>query len=84
MRDQRTQLVVVPGDLNAQGYVNILKNTQVLFLQAHGPGLTFQHENARPHTAHLKTNFLGRVNILPWPALYPDMNPIKHIWDELG
>ena len=47
---------------------------------------TFQHDNARPHTAPVTANFLAQnnVNVLPWPALSLDINPIKHIWDELG
>ena len=55
-------------------------------MQNFGPGLTFQHHNARSHTALVTANFLAQnnVNVLPWPALSPDMNPIKHIWGELG
>ena len=26
----------------------------------------------------------NNVNVLPWPAVSPDMNPIEHIWDYLG
>jgi hypothetical protein len=57
-----------------------------LFLQAHGYGLTFQQDNARSPTACLAANFLAQnyVNVLPYPADSPDMNPIEHIWDELG
>ena len=26
----------------------------------------------------------NNVNVLPWPAVSLDMNPIEHIWDYLG
>ena len=44
------------------------------------------HDNARPHVARICRQFLYRnnVNVLPWPAVSPDMNPIEHIWDYLG
>ena len=44
------------------------------------------HDNARPHIARICRQFLNRnnVNVLPWPAVSPDMNPIEHIWDYLG
>ena len=44
------------------------------------------HDNARPHVARIRRQFLNRnnVNVLPWPAVSPDMNPIEHIWDYLG
>ena len=44
------------------------------------------HDNARPHVARICRKFLNRnnINILPWPAVSPDMNLIEHIWDYLG
>ena len=85
MDNLKTDLVVIQRNLNAQHYVNLLNNNLLPFMQNFGPGLTFQHDNARPHTALVTTNFLAQnVNVLPWPALCPDMNPIEHIWDELG
>ena len=43
-------------------------------------------DNARPHVARICRQFLNRnnVNVLPWPAVSPDMNPIEHILDYLG
>ena len=58
-----------------------------LFLSFKGMGLQLlMHDNARPHVARICRQFLNRnnVNILPWPAVSPDMNPIEHIWDYLG
>ena len=44
------------------------------------------HDNAMPHVARICRQFLNRnnVNVLPWPAVSPDMNPIEHICDYLG
>ena len=86
MGNVKTDLVIVKGNLNAQHYVNLLNNNLIQFMQYFGPGLTFQHDNARAHTALVTANFPAQnnMNLLPWPALSPDMNPIKHIWDELG
>ena len=86
MGNVKTDLVVVQGNLNAQRYVNLLDNNLIPFMQNFGPGLTFQHDNARPHTALVTANFLvqNNVKVLSRPALSPDINPIEHICDELG
>ena len=57
----------------------------VSFLKRHGPAI-LMHDNARLHVARICRQFLNRnnVNVLPWPAVSPDMNPIEDIWDYLG
>ena len=44
------------------------------------------HDNAKPHVARICRHFLNRnkINVLPWPAVSTDMNPIEHILDYLG
>ena len=55
------------------------------FLRRHGPGITFQHDNARPHIVRLVQDSLqqNNVNVIPWPARSPDLSPIEHMWDEM-
>ena len=86
MGRRKTNLIVEPGNLNAQGYINqIMQPEAVPFLQRHGPAI-LMHDNARPYVARICRQFLNtnNVNVLPWPASSPDMNPIEHIWDYLG
>ena len=86
MGRRETNVIVVQGNLNAQGYINqILQPEAVPFLQRHGPAI-LMHDNARLHVARIYQQILNRnnVNILTWPAVSPGMNPIEHIWDYLG
>ena len=67
MGRRKTNLIVVQGNLNAQGYINeILQPEAVPFLQRHGPAI-LMHDNARPRVAWICRQFLNRnnVNVLP-------------------
>ena len=41
-----------------------------------------EHDNARPHAAHITRQFLNQnnINVLPWPSMSPCMNPIEYLW----
>ena len=82
---KRILIVIINGNLKAQGYVDIvLRPVAVPFLEQH-PGC-LMHGNARPQTAIFTQPFLARhdVNVLLCPACFPDMDPIEHLWDLLG
>ncbi|UYV82173.1 hypothetical protein LAZ67_21001252 [Cordylochernes scorpioides] len=80
----RTPLVVNPGTLTAQRYVDDILRPVLLPFLSHHPGLTFQQDNARPHTARVTMDCLQSCRTLPWPARSPDISPIEHIWDVMG
>ena len=82
----RTICVIVDGNITGVRYRDeIIQPIVIPFLRQHGPGITFQHDNARPHTARVVGHVLNEnnVDVLPWPACSPDLSPIEHVWDEM-
>ncbi|GFU75022.1 transposable element Tcb2 transposase [Trichonephila clavipes] len=69
--------------MTAQRYVHDILQLHVSPLMQQLPGAIFQQENARPHTARVSQTCLRTVTILAWFARFPDLSPIKYIWDNL-
>lgn len=75
-------LVALEGSMNAEKYVELLKDVLLPELQAAGRPMVFMQDNAPCHKARVVMDYLAENNIetLPWPPQSPDMNPIENLW----
>ena len=83
----KSQLVILDRNVTGEVYRQVLD--QNLLPWARGlfaNNFRYQDDNAPAHRARVVTNFLEEqdVNVLRQPALSPDLNPIEHLWDQLG
>jgi transposase len=80
--DYRKLVILPSGGITGPIYRKSCVNPTTKELKAAKRCYTWQHDNARPHTASESVMKKTGVTMLPvkWPARSPDLSPVETIW----
>ena len=78
----RTQLVIIDGNLNAEKYRDEIL-IPVVFRSYNAMALVSFYNRTTPARIVQQLLQQQETDILPWPAASLDLSPIEHVWDEI-
>lgn len=79
----KSELAILDGRQDSKKYMYTLSEYLLPFAHLiYGTEFEFQQDNASIHTSRETREFFSEMglNVMSWPALSPDLNPIENLW----